>query len=594
MTAPHRRGLAHLPYKWVALSNTTLGALMAAINATSLIIALPAIFRGIVLDPLDPANFSYLLWVLMGYLLVTAVLVVTLGRIGDMYGRVRIYNLGFVIFTLGSIALSATPSTGAAGALEIIAMRMLQAVGGAMLMANSAAILTDAFPATERGMALGINQIAFQAGSFVGLILGGVLAAIDWRWVFLLNVPIGIVGTIWAYLALREVGERHPARIDWAGNATFAAGLGLLLIGITYGISPYGTATMGWGNPFVIGAIVGGAALLVAFILIERRVAAPMFNLELFRIRAFSAGNLAGLLSAIGLGGLQFLLIMWLQGIWLPLHGYSFAQTPLWAGIYMLPLTVGFVVAGPVSGWLSDRHGARPFATGGMLLAALSFALLLVLPANFAYPAFALVIFLNGVAFGMFASPNTAAIMNSVPAGYRGAASGMRATFQNTGMPLSIGVFFTLMIGGLSANVPGAMYRGLTANHVPAGMATALSHLPAVGYLFAAFLGYNPLATLLGPRVLAALPTGDAARLVSTSFFPSLIAGPFHDGVAVVSIFSIVIFLVAASASWLRGGRYVHDELEAAQLEAALLATDRSERRSERVSLALEPARDED
>ncbi len=594
MTAPHRRGLAHLPYKWVALSNTTLGALMAAINATSLIIALPAIFRGIVLDPLDPANFSYLLWVLMGYLLVTAVLVVTLGRIGDMYGRVRIYNLGFVIFTLGSIALSATPSTGAAGALEIIAMRMLQAVGGAMLMANSAAILTDAFPATERGMALGINQIAFQAGSFVGLILGGVLAAIDWRWVFLLNVPIGIVGTIWAYLALREVGERHPARIDWAGNATFAAGLGLLLIGITYGISPYGTATMGWGNPFVIGAIVGGAALLVAFILIERRVAAPMFNLELFRIRAFSAGNLAGLLSAIGLGGLQFLLIMWLQGIWLPLHGYSFAQTPLWAGIYMLPLTVGFVVAGPVSGWLSDRHGARPFATGGMLLAALSFALLLVLPANFAYPAFALVIFLNGVAFGMFASPNTAAIMNSVPAGYRGAASGMRATFQNTGMPLSIGVFFTLMIGGLSANVPGAMYRGLTANHVPAGVATALSHLPAVGYLFAAFLGYNPLATLLGPRVLAALPTGDAARLVSTSFFPSLIAGPFHDGVAVVSIFSIVIFLVAASASWLRGGRYVHDELEAAQLEAALLATDRSERRSERVSLALEPARDED
>ncbi len=567
---------------------------MAAINATSLIIALPAIFRGIVLDPLDPANFSYLLWVLMGYLLVTAVLVVTLGRIGDMYGRVRIYNLGFVIFTLGSIALSATPSTGAAGALEIIAMRMLQAVGGAMLMANSAAILTDAFPATERGMALGINQIAFQAGSFVGLILGGVLAAIDWRWVFLLNVPIGIVGTIWAYLALREVGERHPARIDWAGNATFAAGLGLLLIGITYGISPYGTATMGWGNPFVIGAIVGGAALLVAFILIERRVAAPMFNLELFRIRAFSAGNLAGLLSAIGLGGLQFLLIMWLQGIWLPLHGYSFEQTPLWAGIYMLPLTVGFVVAGPVSGWLSDRHGARPFATGGMLLAALSFALLLVLPANFAYPAFALVIFLNGVAFGMFASPNTAAIMNSVPAGYRGAASGMRATFQNTGMPLSIGVFFTLMIGGLSANVPGAMYRGLTANHVPAGMATALSHLPAVGYLFAAFLGYNPLATLLGPRVLAALPTGDAARLVSTSFFPSLIAGPFHDGVAVVSIFSIVIFLVAASASWLRGGRYVHDELEAAQLEAALLATDRSERRSERVSLALEPARDED
>jgi MFS family permease len=594
MTTAHRGGLSHLPYKWVALSNTTLGGLMAAINATSLIIALPAIFRGIGLDPLDPANFSYLLWVLMGYMLVTAVVVVTLGRVGDMFGRVRMYNLGFVIFTLGSIGLAATWSTGATGAVEIIVMRMVQAVGGALLMANSAAILTDAFPSNERGMALGVNQIAFQAGSFVGLILGGVLASVDWRLVFLLNVPVGIVGTIWAYVALRELGERHPAHIDWAGNATFAAGLGLLLIGITYGIAPYGNAAMGWGNPFVAWSIAGGVVLLVAFILIERRVRAPLFNLELFRIRAFSAGNLAGLLSAIGLGGLQFLLIMWLQGIWLPLHGYTFEQTPLWAGIYMLPLTVGFVIAGPVSGWLSDRHGARPFATGGMLLAALSFALLMILPANFTYPAFAAVILLNGVAFGMFASPNTAAIMNSVPAGYRGAASGMRATFQNTGMPLSIGVFFTLMIGGLSANVPGAMYRGLTANHVASGLATTLSHLPAVGYLFAAFLGYNPLQTLLGPKVLSALPAADSGRLVSTSFFPSLIAGPFHDGVVVVSIFSIVIFLVAAAASWLRGGRYVHDELEAEQLEADLLASDTPGVLPAHASLALEPVRDDD
>jgi len=571
-TSPRPPRLAHLEYKWVALSNTTLGGLMAAINATSLIIALPAIFRGINLDPLDPANFSLLLWVLMGYLLVTAVVVVTLGRVGDMFGRVRMYNLGFVVFTVASIGLSATWSTGAAGAVEIIAMRMVQAVGGALLMANSAAILTDAFPSHQRGLALGVNQIAFQAGSFLGLILGGVLAAVNWRWVFLLNVPVGIVGTIWAYLALRELGERHPAHIDWAGNATFAAGLGLLLIGVTYGIAPYGTSAMGWGNPFVIGSITAGLALLAAFIAIERRVAAPMFNIELFRIRAFSAGNIAGLLSAVGLGGLQFLLIMWLQGIWLPLHGYSFEDTPLWAGIYMLPLTVGFVVAGPLSGWLSDRFGARPFATGGMLLAALSFVFLMALPADFSYPAFAAVILLNGVAFGMFASPNTAAIMNSVPAGYRGAASGMRATFQNTGMPLSIGVFFTLMIGGLSANVPGAMYRGLTASHVSAGVATSLSHLPAVGYLFAAFLGYNPLGTLLGPKVLGALPPADASRLVSTAYFPSLIAGPFHDGVVVVSIFSIVIFLVAATASWLRGGRYVHDELEAEQLEAGLLA----------------------
>lgn len=576
MTAPMHegRGLRHLDYKWVALSNTTLGGLMAAINSTSLIIALPAIFRGIQLNPLDPANFTYLLWVLMGYMLITAVAVVTLGRIGDMFGRVRIYNLGFVVFTLASIGLSLTWSTGTAGALEIIVMRMVQALGGAMLMANSAAILTDAFPSNERGMALGVNTIAFQAGSFLGLILGGVLAALNWRLVFLLNVPVGIVGTIWAYLALREVGQRHPAHIDWAGNITFAAGLGLLLIGITYGISPYGTATMGWGNPFVIGSMVGGVLLLIAFIGIERRVEAPMFNLRLFGIRAFSAGNLAGLLGAVGLGGLQFLLIMWLQGIWLPLHGYTFDQTPLWAGIYMLPLTFGFIVAGPVSGWLSDRFGARPFATGGMLLAALSFVFLMALPADFTYPAFAVVILLNGVAFGLFAAPNTAAIMNSVPPGYRGAASGMRATFQSTGMPLSIGVFFTLMIGGLSASVPGVMYRGLTANHVPDAVATSLSHVPAVGYLFAAFLGYNPLQTLIGPSVLSTIPAANADRLVSNTFFPSLIAGPFHDGLALVSVFSIIIFLAAAAASWLRGGRYVHDEVEAVRLETSLAAVE--------------------
>ena len=553
---------------------------MAAISATSLLIALPAIFRGIELDPLDPANFSYLLWILMGYMLVAAVVVVMFGRMGDMFGRVRSYNLGFVIFTAASIGLAATPFTGSAGAVWIIVLRMIQAVGGALLMANSAAILTDAFPARGTGMALGINQIAFQAGSFVGLILGGVLAAIDWRAVFLLNVPVGIIGTIWAFLALHELGERHRARIDWAGNITFAAGLSLILIGITYGISPYGTSTMGWGNPEVIAAIVAGIVLLVAFVLIERRVTAPMLNLELFKIRAFAAGNLAVLLSAMGLGGLQFLLIMWLQGIWLPFHGYNFEDTPLWAGIYMLPLTIGFVIAGPISGILSDRYGARPFATGGMLLAALSFLLLLLLPADFTYATFAGVILLNGIAFGLFASPNTAAIMNSVPSGYRGAASGVRSTFQSMGMPLSIGIFFTLMITSLSSTVPAAMYRGLTANGIANGLATSLSHLPAVGYLFAAFLGYNPLGTLLGPKVLAALPAGDAASVTGTAFFPSLIGTPFHDGVVAVSIFSIVAFLVAALASWLRGGRYVHDELEAEHMEAELVAAEQAERPS--------------
>jgi MFS family permease len=552
--------MARVQYKWIALSNTTLGVVMAMINASSLLIALPAIFRGIHLNPLDPNNFVYLLWMLMGYGLVTAVLVVLFGRLGDMYGRVRMYNAGFVIFTVAAVALSLTWSSGPAGAMEIIVFRMVQAVGGAMLMSNSAAILTDAFPHDERGMALGINMVGALAGSFVGLILGGVLAAVDWRLVFLINVPIGIAGTVWAYLMLRETGIRVKARIDWLGNITFAAGLLMLLVGVTYGIKPYGTSNMGWGSPFVLTMIIGGVLALVAFVFIELHVTDPMFELRLFKIRAFAAGNLAVLLSSIANGGLQFMLIMWLQGIWLPLHGYDFKDTPLWAGIYLLPLTVGFLVAGPVSGHLSDRWGARPFATAGMLLAALSFLLFMVLPANFVYPWFAAVLLLNGLAFGMFAAPNTAAIMNSVPARNRGVASGMRATMQAVGMPLSIGIFFSLMVVGLSASVPRTMFGGLTANHVPVQIATGLSHLPPTGYLFAAFLGYNPLQQLLGAKVLGLLPHLDALRLIGKEFFPSLISQPFRHGLIYVLVFAAVMCLIAAMASWLRGGKFVHEE----------------------------------
>ena len=552
--------MRHVQYKWIALSNTTLGTVMALVNASSLLIALPAIFRGIHLNPLDPNNFVYLLWVLMGYGLATAVLVVLFGRLGDMYGRVRMYNAGFVVFTLAAVALSLTWGSGASAALHIIIFRMVQAVGGAMLMSNSAAILTDAFPADERGMALGINIVAGLSGSFIGLILGGVLAAIDWRLVFLINVPFGVIGTVWAFLMLRETGIRQKARIDWLGNVTFAAGLLMLLVGVTYGIKPYGSSNMGWGSPFVMGMIAGGVAALILFVLIELRVKDPMFELRLFKIRAFAAGNLAVLLSSIANGGLQFMLIMWLQGIWLPLHGYRYVDTPLWAGIYMLPLTVGFIIAGPVFGRLSDRYGARPFATAGMVLAALSFLLLMVLPADFWYPWFALVLLLNGLAFGMFAAPNTAAIMNSVPARNRGVASGMRATMQAVGLPLSIGIFFSLMVVGLTAAVPGTMYRGLTLHAVPAQIAAGLSHLPPTGYLFAAFLGYNPLQQLLGAKVLAALPHLDVLALLGRKFFPALISAPFRHGLVDVLLFAAAMCLVAALASWLRGGRFVHDE----------------------------------
>jgi MFS family permease len=548
-------------YRWIALSNTTLSMTMATIDASIVIIAMPAIFRGIHLDPLAPGNVSYLLWMIIGYLLVTAVAVVTLGRLGDMYGRVRIYNLGFVVFTLASIALSLDPLYGSSGAMWLIGWRLVQALGGSMLMSNAAAILTDAFPAGKRGMALGVNQIAGISGQFVGLLLGGLLAAVDWRLVFWVNVPIGIVGTIWSYKSLREIATTKRARIDWWGNVTFGLGATALLVAITYGIQPYGGHPTGWTNPWVLAGLFGGAALLVVFCLIETHIAEPMFQLRLFKIRAFAAGNAASLLGSIARGGLQFMLVLWLAGIWLPLHGYNFVDTPLWAGIYMLPLTAGFLIAGPISGTLSDKYGPRPFATAGLLVATCAFIGLIALPLVFPYWLFATIIFFNGVGSGLFASPNTSAIMSSVPAGHRGSASGMRSTFQNAGMSLSIGVFFSLLIAGLASTLPPALIRGLTAQGVPQHVATQVSHLPPVSTVFAALLGVNPVQHLLkSSGVLTRLPAHNVAALTGRHFFPTLIAGPFHHGLVIVFTAAACMSLIGALVSLLRGKQFYYDE----------------------------------
>jgi MFS family permease len=549
----------HPHYKWIALSNTTLGILMATINGSIVLISLPAIFSGIKLNPLEPSNVSYLLWMLMGYILVTAVLVVSFGRLGDIYGRVRIYNLGFVIFTISAIALVFDPFTSGAGALWLIGWRVVQAVGGSMLFANSTAILTDAFPANRRGFAIGINQIAAIAGTFLGLIVGGVLASIDWHAIFIVSVPFGILGTIWSYKSLHEVGARGTGKVDWPGNIVFGIGLTALLAGITYGIQPYGGSSTGWANPWVLAGIIGGVVLLVAFVILELRVTDPMFNMRLFRIRAFVWGNFAGLLASIGRGGLQFMLIIWLQGIWLPLHGYSYESTPLWAGIYLLPLTIGFLVSGPISGTLSDRFGARTFATGGLVLVAVTFVALLLIPVNFEYWMFAIITFLNGIGSGMFAAPNRTAIMNSVPANQRGAASGMTGTFQNAGNSLSIGIFFSLMIAGLSATLPSALRAGLTANGVGTAVANQVAATPPVGSLFAAFLGYNPIASILGPTgVLKSLSPANAATLTGKTFFPQLIANPFHTGLVIVFIAAAIMSVIGAVASLAMGGKFVH------------------------------------
>jgi MFS family permease len=550
-------------YKWTALSVCTLGMLMATIDGSITLISLPDIFRGIGIDPLEPGNSFYLLWMILGFLVVTSVLVVSLGRIGDIYGRVRIYNLGFAVFTFFSLMLSITWMHGHAAGTYLIVMRLFQAVGAAMLIANSSAILTDAFPSNQRGMALGINQAAAFSGSFIGLVLGGLLAPIDWRLIFLVNIPIGVFATAWGYLKLRELSERHPAKLDWPGNITFALGLVLVMVGLTYGIEPHGSSNMGWRGPAVLSELVAGVLFLVAFCVIETRVPEPMFRLQLFKIRAFSAGVFASFLAALSRGGLMFTLIIWLQGIWLPLHGIDFADTPLKAGLAMLPLTLGLLISGPISGILSDRFGARPFATGGMIGTAISFFLLTQLPINFDYPTFALLLFVIGLMMASFGSPNRAAVMNSLPARYRGAGSGMNSTFQNSAQVLSIGLFFTLIIVGFSTRLPANINHGLAARGVPPATAHAVSQLPPVATLFSAFLGYNPVQHLIGPHVLSTLTAQQRAALTSHTFFPALISGPFRTGLHTALNFAIGMSLLAAACSWVRGPRSTDSEVEA-------------------------------
>jgi EmrB/QacA subfamily drug resistance transporter len=541
-------------YKWIALSNTTLGTLMASIDMTIVLIALPSIFRGIQIDPFT--SFQYLLWVMFGYSIVTAVLLVTFGRLSDMFGRVKLYNLGFLIFTIGSILLYLTPNTGDAGAIELIVFRIVQGVGAAFLFSNSAAIITDAFPENERGKALGINGLAFLAGSLIGLVLGGVLAVYDWRYVFLVSVPVGILGTAWSYWKLKEQHTiRRKAKIDILGNLSFGGGLILLLVSITYGLTPYGSSPMGWGNPWVIASMIGGAVLLIAFPFIERRVADPMFDLSLFKNRSFAAGSLATFLSSMARGGVMIMLVVLLQGIWLPLNGYSFEDAPFWAGIYMIPMSIGVAITGPLSGWLSDKHGARLLATAGMIITGIAFLAFTLLGANFAYLPFALILLVMGIGNGIFNSPNMASVMNSCPPENRGAASGMRSTLQNCGQTISQAIFFTIIIISLNATLPVALSTAVTNAGASPQVVSAFNQVPAAGALFAAFLGYNPIGTLLnsmGP-LTASIPAATLTTLRGPTFFPNTIASPFMTALTQAFIIGAVLCFIAAICSALRG-----------------------------------------
>ena len=564
-------------YKWIVLSNTTLGGLLASVDGTILLISLPVVFKGLGVNPFEVANFPLLIWLLLGYGVVTATLLVTVGRLSDMWGRARMYNFGFAVFSTASVLLFIEPWEGAMGAWALVGFRLLQAVGASFLFANSAALLTDAFPPGERGMAMGVNQISFIGGSLIGLIAGGVIAGIPglpigpwvlptWRIIFLVSVPVGVFGTVWAYAKLKEISiRRSNQKVDLPGNVTFAVGLTLLLVGTTYGLLPYGSSTTGWGSPWVVSSLVTGAALLVVFVFIELRVADPMFRLALFRIRSFAAGTSAALLGSLARGGLMLLLVIWFQGIWLPLHGYSFSETPLWAGIFMTPMIGGFLISGPVSGWLSDKHGPRLLSTLGMSVGAVAFFSLAALPVDFVYWQMAVLLFASGCGMGMFASPNAAAVMNSVPPENRGAASGMLATLQNTGQQMSLAIFFTIVILGLASGLGGTVPGALGAAGVPAGDAGILGHAIAAnptGALFGAFLGENPMSGLLAVTSTVpgwtALPPSVQASLLAPHFFASVVAPGFGSSISLAFVVAGGLTSAAAVISALRGKPYIH------------------------------------
>jgi len=529
---------------------------MASLDGTIVLISLPAIFNGIKIQPLAPDSFQYLLWILFGYSVVTSTVLVTFGRISDIFGRVRLYNLGFAIFTVGSFLCFAVPDTGSLGAIELIVFRIVQGIGGAFLFANGAAIITDAFPENERGQALGINMVSVLAGSLVGLIGGGVLATFNWRYIFLVSVPVGIFGTIWSYTKLKEVGMiKRNQSIDVWGNVTFGVGLTLLLLAVTYGLVPYGNSPVGWADPWVIACLVGGTALMLGFVFFESRMPDPMFRLDLFRNRQFAAGNFAGLLSAISRGGVQLMLIILLQGIWLPLHGYSYSSTPFWSGIFLVPMLVGFVIMGPIGGRFSDKHGARLLSTLGMVISAVSLVALSLLPFNFDFTEFATILLIFGLGAGMFVSPNVASIMNSLPPEHRGVGSGMRATLQNVGQTMSLAVFFTIVLGALSISLPGAIATALT-NAGASQLVPAFANISPTSALFAAFLGYNPMGSLLAslpPSTVASIPAATKTLLLGNSFFPNAIAPAFISALRIAFYIGAILSAIAAVTSALRG-----------------------------------------
>ena len=463
-----------MQYKWLAPSNTTVSTLMASIDSNIVLIALPTIGR-----ELPATSATDLLWILLGYSIITATLLLNFGRLSDMFGRVRLYVMGFAIFTVGSL-LCGFSQTGT----ELVLLRLVQGVGAAFLFSNSAAILTDAFPPGERGEALGINPISIVAGAVVGLVLGGAITTtIGWRWIFFVNVPIGAVATWRAHADLRELvrPETRPP-FDWIGNLVFAGGLTVLLLGITLG------ALGDLSLPGALWAVGAGIALLVAFPWLERRMRDPMLDLSLFRSRIFSGSVVAMLLNALGRGAFTFILVFYLQG---PPRFLD----PFAAGLYLIPTSASMVAVAPVSGWLSDRYGSTPFLVAGLALSAGGFFWLATIPPAASIWTLTPHLVLVGAGMGLFASPNRAAMMTAVPDHRRGVAAGMGTTLTNTGAAVSLGVTLALMASVMPQSMMVAILLG-----------TAASGTAAAGFLNAIHLIFLVSALLclvaIGPSLL--------------------------------------------------------------------------------------------
>lgn len=421
----NKRNRLWLPYKWIALGNTTLGTLIASLDANIIFIALPTIA-----SELGTSLFT-MVWIIIGYSVVTASILLNFGRLADIFGRVKLYTLGFIIFTFGSGLCSISQSGEA-----LVVFRIVQAVGAAFLFSNSVAILTDSFPSNERGKALGINQIAIVLGSILGLVLGGFLTSyLGWRSIFWINIPIGIIGVVLSYKYLKELGSIIKEKIDWLGNISFAGGLFFILAGMT--LSSFGIIS----NIFIIFLLIfGGIALIIIFAFIEKFISKqyPMFHFSLFKIKSFLGGNIAILLNSIARGNFIFLISIYLQGAFLNL-------TPVETGIYLIPVSAALAIFGPLSGWLSDRYGSRFFSALGLFISGIGFLSLTQLQIKTNFTELLLPFILLGAGMGIFTSPNRASIMNSVPPSRRGVSGSTGTTLFYVGRSLSVGISFLIM-----------------------------------------------------------------------------------------------------------------------------------------------------